>query len=149
MTDAQGVGTIVKYGSWDAGSAGGCFTVNGVTQSAQQEIGVNAGNLGTINYVGGSVAGSEALYVCAYYGIVWSSWGVLTASTTAVNTAPIATMNDHRVAIGQQARTGCLNPTQRIRLRSSISSLTTGLGIIAATSQTPKARTTPPPPLSR
>ncbi len=83
VTDAQGVGTIVRYDFWDGSNGAGYFTVNGVAQAAGQEIFVDAANLGTIRYVGGSTAGSEALYVRAYDGTAWSNWSLVTATTIA------------------------------------------------------------------
>ena len=96
--DQEGDATITKYAFWDGASSGGHFSVNGATQSSGQWIYVNAGNLDSISYVGGTGAGAETLYVAAYDGQVWSSYAALNATTNvSVNHVPVATIADHSV----------------------------------------------------
>ena len=94
--DQEGDSTITQYAFWDGGGGGGHFTVNGATQASGQWIYVNASDLGSVKYVGGSAAGSETLYVVAKDGQIWGDYASLTATTTALgNHAPVATSADH------------------------------------------------------
>src|SRR5262249_7748890 len=70
---------ITQYAFWDGGSAGGHFSVAGVAQASGQWIYVDAGNLGSVSYVGGPGAGSGALYVDAQDGQAWGNYVFLTA----------------------------------------------------------------------
>ncbi len=65
---------ITQYHFWDGGTAGGYFAVNGAQQAAQQNITVNAANLGSVTYVGGASAGSEKAWVQAFDGHDWGAW---------------------------------------------------------------------------
>lgn len=80
-TDANGNGTIQKYGFWDGGSAGGQFVVNGVAQDASKWIFVNAADLGKVSYVAGVKGGAETLWVTAFDGTSWSASDSLKATT--------------------------------------------------------------------
>ena len=75
--------SITQYEFWDGGSGNGHFTLNGVTQADAQGIVVVANNLSSLQYVGGSSAGSETLYVWAYDATTgsWTAQSQLTAST--------------------------------------------------------------------
>jgi hypothetical protein len=86
--DQEGDGTITQYMFLDNGSGGGHLTLNGVALAAQTWITVNAADLGSVSYVGGSAAGSETLFVAASDGKAWSANATLTATTLAPVTAP-------------------------------------------------------------
>ena len=94
---------IAQYGFWDSGNGGGYFTVNGIAQASGQWIDVTAANLGAVRYVGGGGSGFETLYIDAYDGKDWSANASLTATTTAaaVNHAPVVSVHDVSVAVGQ------------------------------------------------
>ncbi len=83
--DQEGDKTITEYAFWDGGSAGGHFSVNGVTQASGQWTVVNASDLGTVSYVGGAAGDAEKLFVAAYDGQAWSP---ATTSLTATTTLP-------------------------------------------------------------
>ncbi len=100
--DQEGDGTITKYAFWDGDNAGGHFATNGTTLASGQWNYVNAADLASVKYVGGSGPGSETLYVAAYDGKTWSSYDALQATTTApVNHAPVVTAADHSVHINE------------------------------------------------
>ena len=69
VTDADG-DTITKYQFWDGTAGGGHFTVNGVTQGANQIIDVPAAQLAQTTFDVG--AGTDLLYVRAFDGKNWS-----------------------------------------------------------------------------
>ena len=96
--------SITTYAFWDEGSENGHFAVNGVAQPDSEWIYVDASNLGHIQYVGGSSPGSETLYVSVYdaWTEAWTAAASLTAtSTTLLNQAPVATINDHSLHINE------------------------------------------------
>jgi hypothetical protein len=102
--DQEGNNTITQYAFWDGGTGGGHFTVNGVTQASGKWIYVNASDLGSVEYVGGSAAGSENLYVAAKDGQIWGSYAGLTATTAApvlANKAPEVTTYDQTVGVNE------------------------------------------------
>jgi Ca2+-binding RTX toxin-like protein len=92
---------ITLYSFWDGGSSGGYFTVNGIVQASDQWITVSAGALNTVRYFGGAAGGSESLYVDAYDGKDWSAYVSLTATTSAINHAPVVAVHDVSVSAGQ------------------------------------------------
>jgi hypothetical protein len=67
----------------DTGAGGGHLEVNGVTQAANSWVHVDAADLGSIHYVGGPAAGSEALFVQAFDGTDWSANATVTVKTLA------------------------------------------------------------------
>jgi hypothetical protein len=82
----------VKYEFWDGGSAStsGRFTLNGQTQPANQAIAVTQDQLAQFKYVGGSVAGTETVFVRPHDGLVfgaWAEWQM--TSVRANNAAPV------------------------------------------------------------
>ena len=81
VSDPDGDG-ITQFSFWDSGTGGGHFTLNDVAQPAGQFIYVPTGSLGTLKYVGGSVAGSETIYVAANDGHSWSASATAIATTT-------------------------------------------------------------------
>jgi len=83
-TDADG-DVITRYRFWDSNSSAssGYFTVNGVRQPAVQAIEVTANQLQTLRFVGGSLAGSDSLWIGAFDGKEWSNWQNFNANTTA------------------------------------------------------------------
>jgi hypothetical protein len=97
--------TITKYQFWDATTAGGYFTVNGVTQGANQIIEVTAAQLAQTSFVVG--AGGDDLFVRAYDGTTWSvatgAWDHfhVTASAPTTNHAPVVTVADKSATVGQ------------------------------------------------
>jgi hypothetical protein len=88
---------ITQYAVYDAGGAGGHFVINGQALAAGQ-WGV-ASNLGAVNYVGGSSAGSETLFFSASDGQGWSNSVTVTATTTA-NHVPVVSAHDTSLAAG-------------------------------------------------
>ncbi len=75
--------SITCYGFYDAGGSGH-FTLNGVAEPDGQWIYVPAGNLGTVDYVGGASPGSDTITIEAYDATAstWSTSSRLTATTT-------------------------------------------------------------------
>ncbi len=97
--DQDGDNTISKYLIMDAGAGGGHLEVNGVAQAALSWVQVDAANLGSVKYVGGSAAGSEVIDVQAYDGKDWSANAAVTVTTLAPpNHAPVVTGHDTTVA---------------------------------------------------
>ena len=72
---------ITQYRFWDSGVGGGYFAVNGVPQTAQQNMTVSAANLSAVTYVGGATAGSETEWAQAFDGKDWSVWQRLSIAT--------------------------------------------------------------------
>ena len=77
--------SITQYWFWDGGTGNGHFTVAGTTEPDGQWIVVSAGNLSSVQYVGGSSPGSETLYVELYDATTgsWPAQSSFTATTTA------------------------------------------------------------------
>src|SRR2546421_403981 len=96
---------MTKYQFWDATTGDGYFTVNGVTQGANQIIEVTAAQLSQTSFVVG--AGGDDLFVRAYDGTTWSvatgTWDHfhLTASAPTTNHAPVVTVADMGATVGQ------------------------------------------------
>jgi hypothetical protein len=92
---------ITQYDFWDGGTGNGHFTVGGVAQPDGQGTIVNASNLSSVQYVGGSASGSETLIVWAYDATTgsWTAQSQLTATTV----VPVTATTDngaHEVGIG-------------------------------------------------
>nr|VFK06245.1 MAG: Serine protease, subtilase family [Candidatus Kentron sp. LPFa]VFK25418.1 MAG: Serine protease, subtilase family [Candidatus Kentron sp. LPFa] len=103
VTDADG-DTMTRYKFKDGGSSGGYFTVNGSKQSASGWIEVSASQLNSVQYRGGSSAGSERLYVRAYDGKAWSNERSLMATTTKpANKMPTVNNQNHYDLLGSFA----------------------------------------------
>src|SRR5262249_54230226 len=69
--------TITQYEFQDVGAGGtsGHFTLNGVAQpQGDATFAVSAAQLGQLQYTGGSVAGSEAVWVRASDGTIFGDW---------------------------------------------------------------------------
>jgi len=82
---------ITQYSFLDEGS-NGHFTVNGVTVPDGQSINVSPSNLGNVQYVGGSLPGSETLEVSVSDQTTGTTYSaILTATTTAPHIAPTVT----------------------------------------------------------
>ncbi|MBK4732626.1 hypothetical protein JJD41_22560, partial [Oxynema sp. CENA135] len=75
VTDADG-DTMTRYAFFDGNtsSTSGYFTVNGVKQAAGQTFYVNADQLNTVRFVGGSSNSNDYVYTRAYDGSAWSNW---------------------------------------------------------------------------
>ena len=88
--------SITQYAFWDGGTGNGHFTLNGITQADGQWIVESTSNLGAIQYISGSVSGSETLYVEVYDATraSWSASASLTATTAAVLSAVTVNVND-------------------------------------------------------
>src|SRR5215467_213512 len=84
VTDADN-DTMTEYQFWDstAAPASAHFSVNGTAQSANHAVDVMASNLPQVNVVGGSVAGTDQLWVRTNDGAVWSDWYSFMAVTHA------------------------------------------------------------------
>jgi hypothetical protein len=97
-------GDAITYDAfWDGGTGNGHFTVNGAIQPDGQWIVVAASNLSSIQYVGGTSPGSEALFVDIYDATTgtWSNYGSLTATTTAPHAT--AVVNVQNVSVAENA----------------------------------------------
>ena len=88
--------SITQYAFWDGGTGNGHFTLNGIAQADGQWIVESTANLGAIQYISGSVSGSETLYVEVYDATraSWSASASLTATTAAVLSAVTVNVND-------------------------------------------------------
>jgi hypothetical protein len=73
----------VSYRFWDTGGSGH-LSINGTAEAADQWINANAGNVGSVDFVGGSSAGSQTLYVQVFDANAgtWSPLNSFTATTT-------------------------------------------------------------------
>ena len=93
--DADG-DPVTAYEFWDDVAGGGHFSVNGVAQGAGTAIPVSAADLAGTQYVGGSEAGAETVWVRATDGQIWSAWKSWTMQSWphATNSAPVATAQD-------------------------------------------------------
>jgi hypothetical protein len=92
--------SITQYGFWDGGTGNGHFTLNGVAQSDGQWIVESTSNLSSIQYISGSVSGSETLFVEVYDATkgVWSASSSLTATTVAVLSTVTVNVQDISVS---------------------------------------------------
>jgi hypothetical protein len=94
---------ITKYMFLDDGNNGDYLTVNGRRMASHTWITVDASQLGSVEYVGGSTPGSEKLYIAAYDGKEYSANASLMATTVGtanVNHAPVVTTHDVSVDTG-------------------------------------------------
>lgn len=75
---------IAGYEFWDstATAGSGYFAINGTQQGAGMTIGVDAANINTVTFVGGSATGSDTVWVRASDGTNWSDWIRFTMATT-------------------------------------------------------------------
>jgi hypothetical protein len=75
---------LTEYQFLDAGS-GGHFTLNGVAQADGSSFVVNVDDLGAVQYVGGSTAGTDSLQIEVFDATtgLWSAPATLTATTAA------------------------------------------------------------------
>ena len=92
---------ITQYGFYDAGgTSNGHLMVNGVAQPAGQWIYVNANELSSVQYVGGSSPGQQSLYVDLFDASTgsWSSYASFTARTIAA-TPPTVEVQNVRVPV--------------------------------------------------
>jgi len=82
-TDPDG-DLIQRYEVYDEGTAAssGRFSLAGSVQPAATQVSVEAGLLGQAAYTGGTLAGTEKLWVRAYDGASWSSWSSWMMTTT-------------------------------------------------------------------
>jgi len=95
--------TITKYQFWDSGTGATSayfWTPTNSHWAANTVIDVSAADLGSVWLKGGSATGSETLWVRAFDGTGWSNWDTFTLTTT-INTAPVATINDHSLHANQ------------------------------------------------
>ncbi|MGE0388366.1 MAG: hypothetical protein AB7Q97_26885, partial [Gammaproteobacteria bacterium] len=99
-TDADN-DVITQYAFWDEGTdvSSGYFSLNGIRQSHGVAINVVATDIADIQYVGGSIAGSEMVYARAYDGYDWGRWAGFTMTTTAPagNHVPVVSAGDTSV----------------------------------------------------
>jgi hypothetical protein len=87
-------GSITEYSFKDNGGGNGYFTLAGTAEPDGQVITVSASNLSSVQYVGGSSAGTDALTVDSYDATT-GTW-IPAVSLSAVTTAayPLANIND-------------------------------------------------------
>jgi Ca2+-binding RTX toxin-like protein len=65
---------VVKYEFWDDVNGGGHFVKGGVVQAFGASIAVAATELADFDYVGGTAAATERVWVRASDGLAWSGW---------------------------------------------------------------------------
>jgi hypothetical protein len=95
--------TVTKYQFWDSGSSATSayfWTPTNSHWAANTTVEVAAADLGGVWLKGGSATGSETLWVRAFDGAEWGAWDTFTLTTT-INTAPVATINDHSLHANQ------------------------------------------------
>lgn len=105
-SDANG-DAITKYAFWDAGTdaTSGFFSSSASAHhAAGKSIIVDAADLGSVAYHGGSFGGAETLFIAAYDGQAWGGWTKLTATT--VNAAPQVSADDRSLHINEWAKVG-------------------------------------------
>ncbi len=106
-TDADN-DAITQYRFWDS-AGGGFFTLGGTPQQSQQNIPVSAAALPTLNYVGGSVTGSETVWVQAYDDFDWGPWTSWTMTTLrGTNTLPVVTTPNRNLNLNQWVQASTL-----------------------------------------
>jgi hypothetical protein len=88
--------TRYRFQDLNATAGSGYFTVNGITQSANQTIEVAANQLTTVRFVGGSTTGDNNIQVAAFDGQVWSNWRSFNIATT--NNAPVVSATSPQTA---------------------------------------------------
>jgi hypothetical protein len=104
-SDAEG-SAAVQYQFWDgdaAASSGYFWTPSNPHHDAGAPITVSAAQLADVWIRGGQVGGSEPMWVRAFDGTDWSAWDAFTFTTTG-NTPPVATSNDHSLAVNQWSK---------------------------------------------
>ena len=87
---------ITQYGFYDAGgTSNGHLMVNGVTQPGGQWIYVSASELDSVQYVGGSSPGHQALFVEVFDASTgsWSAYASFTARTIAATPPTVEVQN--------------------------------------------------------
>jgi hypothetical protein len=92
-----------QYQFWDSGtgaSSGYFWTPDNAHNAANTAITVAASDLDSIWVRGGSVAGSETMWVRAFDGTDWSAWDSFNF-TTQGNTPPVATIDNHSLQNNQ------------------------------------------------
>ncbi len=102
VADADG-DAIAGYEFWDSTAGNGRFAVNGVAQGVNVAIGVSAADLANTQFVGGSAAGSDQVWVRATDGQSWGAWKSWTMQSWphATNSAPTATAGNGEVLRNQ------------------------------------------------
>jgi V8-like Glu-specific endopeptidase len=103
-SDANGDAAI-RYEFVDSGSAAGSgqfWTPGTGYLSPGATLSVAAGDLGNVWVGGATTTGAETMWVRAFDGASWSNWDSFTLTST--NTAPVATINDHSLVVGQWAQ---------------------------------------------
>ena len=84
---------VIQYRIYDGGSGAGSLELNGSTLAARTSHVLTQAEFSAINYVGGS-DGTETLWVQAYDGKAWSSWGRTSMSNVGIHgAAPVVTTN--------------------------------------------------------
>ncbi|MEG3851005.1 C2 family cysteine protease, partial [Microcoleus sp. herbarium19] len=119
-TDADG-DKVTQYAFYDGNSSStsGYFTVNGVKQAAGQYFYLDANQLDTLRFVGGTVAGVDAVYAAVSDGVDgWSSGKPFNVSTKSVVVADWFEQNIKDLTIRSLARSrfqdGSLDRTDMI-----------------------------------
>ncbi len=101
-SDANG-NPATHYAFFDSGtgaSSGYFLTPADAHHAAESSIVVGASDLANVWVRGGTTPGSETMWVAAFDGTDWSAWDSFTL-TSAGNNAPVATINDHSLALNQ------------------------------------------------
>jgi hypothetical protein len=83
--DADG-DALLRYDFWDSTPGGGAFFHDGLVQGVNQNIVVEAAELGQTTFRAG--VGTDQLWVRAYDGNEWGAWAAFTVS--GLNAAPVA-----------------------------------------------------------
>ena len=100
-SDANG-DSISQYQFWDATdrASSAYFAVDGVQQSANQNITVDSDQLDDVDLVAGAATGTDGLWIRASDGQLWSDWISFTL-TSGVPHAPVVTVSDTTLSIDQ------------------------------------------------
>jgi hypothetical protein len=85
---------VTLYEFWDSGTAesSGYFSINGIAQPSDALIAIEGGLLNLVEFVGGSIAGAETVWVRAQVGGEFSDWVSWSIATTGA--APVASAVD-------------------------------------------------------
>ena len=82
VSDADDL-TMTRYRFWDSTPGGGTFRINGAAQPVNANIEVMANQLAATDFLAGSAAGTDQLWVQAFDGAAWSAWKSFSITTLA------------------------------------------------------------------
>jgi hypothetical protein len=105
ITDADG-DAITQYQFFEYTNGGGYLAVDGVQQSANNVVSVDAADLSTVTFVGANFNFTDTMNVRAFDGVSWSAW--TSTSLSSNNTAPVVTAFDVSIFAGAEVKLGSL-----------------------------------------